>query len=189
MMLVTLGSGLLLIAALALGWNTPRPDRPPDRRGLKHPFDLFIPAGKERLFLLGSFERDGIVEAEFVHLAGPTSGFDAYGLVYRARDEDNYWVFAIGSDGYCSILAVTSGTKRELFPWQQFPHIRRGDGTNQLRVSCVGEACRFYINDEYLTTLTSAGAAGKKFGVWGHSPMDETVVQVSRLAFWASRDE
>ncbi len=184
-MALVLLSALALIVALALGWNSPRPTRPPDWQAPDLPLRLTAASGETTALLLNHPGDDFTLEVEAVPLSGPDSGFDGYGLVYRAQDAANYYAFAVGSDGYYAILQVMEDEETVLVDWQQFPHIRRGKQANRLRVSCAGPTCRFYINDEYAATVEDDTWLAGDVGLWVHSFGDEAVgVQFAKVHVW-----
>jgi len=123
--------------------------------------------------VLGWPSSDFTLEGEAVPLSGPE--FNGYGLVYRAQDEAHYYAFAVGSDGYYAVLRAARGEETVLVEWQQFPHVRRGGQANRLRMTCGGPTCRFYVNDEYATTVEDDAWLAGDVGLWVRSFGDETV--------------
>ena len=185
---LTLTAALVLIIALALGWNNPRPTRPPDWQAPGLPLRLEAASDETVVSLLGHPVDDFTLEGEVTSLSGPDSGFNGYGLVYRARDVAHYYAFAVGSDGYYAVLRVTEDEETVLVDWQQFPHVRRDQRTNRLRVTCIGPTCRFYINDEYATTVKDGtwlvgdvGMCVQSFGEMG------VVAQFVNARAWTER--
>lgn len=183
---LALAAGLVLIIALALGWNDPRPTRLPDWQPPGLPLCLVASADHTAVTLLGWSSDDFTLEAQILPLDTPT--LDGYGLVYRAQDAAHYYAFAVGSDGYYAVLRVTGDDETALVDWQQFPHIRRGQGANRLRVACVGPTCRFYVNDEFAATVEDATWLTGDVGLWARSFGDWDVpVQFLDLLAWTDR--
>jgi hypothetical protein len=184
LMALVLAGGLGLIVALALGWNNPRPTRPPDWQAPSLPLRLEANAERAAVTLLGWPSDDFTLEGEAAPLSGPE--FNGYGLAYRAQDEARYYAFAVGSDGYYAVLRVAGDEETVLVEWQQFPHVRRGRQANRLRVTCAGPTCRFYVNDEYATTTEDDAWLAGHVGLWVRSFGNETVaVQFLDLRAWA----
>jgi hypothetical protein len=184
LMALVLAGGLALIVALALGWNNPRPARPPDWQAPGLPLRLEATSDRAAVALLGWSSSDFTLEGQAVPLSGPE--FNGYGLVYRAQDGAHYYVLAVGSDGYYAILRVAGDEEVPLVDWQQFPHVRRGRGANRLRLSCAGPTCRFYVNDEYATAVEDEAWLAGDVGLWVRSFGDETVaVEFLDLHVWA----
>ncbi|HEY68725.1 MAG TPA: hypothetical protein G4N97_10715 [Thermoflexia bacterium] len=163
LMTLALVTGLVLIVALALGWNNPRPAGPPDWQAPDLPLALKTMSDETVVRLLGH-SGDFALEVEAVPLAGPD--FNGYGLVYRAQDPAHYYAFAVGSDGYYAVLRVAEDEETPLVDWQQFPHIHRGRQANRLRVACVGSTCHFYVNDEYAATVEDDTWLTGNVGLW-----------------------
>jgi len=200
MMVLPLAAGLVLIVALALGWNSPRPTRPPDWQPPGLPFHLIAASHRTTVTLLGHPSSDFTWEGEAIPLSGPD--LNGYGLIYRAQDVAHYDVFAVGSDGYYAVLRVAGDGEVPLVDWQQFPHLRRGRQTNRLRVSCTGSrvyspasrvyspapTCRFYVNDEMAATLQAGTWLSGDVGLWVRNFNGEDVaVQFMNLYVWAEK--
>lgn len=74
---------------------------------------------------------------------------NAYGIIFRAQDRQNYYLFQVSSDGYYRVVRVLDGDERELSTWVDMPIVRQGlNATNQLRVVARGSEFQFYINGE-----------------------------------------
>jgi len=198
MMALLLAVGLVLIVALALGWNSPRPTRPPDWQPPGLPFHLSAASHRTTVTLLGHPSSDFTWEGEAIPLSGPD--LNGYGLIYRAQDAAHYEVFAVGSDGYYAVLRVAGDGEVPLVDWQQFPHLRRGRQANRLRVSCTGSrvyspasrvyspapTCRFYVNDELAATLQDGTWLAGDVGLWVRNfNGEDVVVQFTNLHAWA----
>lgn len=178
-----LTGALVLIVALALGWNSPYPRRAPDWQAPDLPLQLEARPNEFSVALLERESGDFTLEVEAIPRSGPD--FNGYGLVYRAQDADHYGVFAVGSDGYYAILRVVGDEEVALVDWQQFPHIRRGRQANRLRVACVGPTCRFAINDEHVVTVEDDTWLSGDVGLWVRGFERESVtVQFLALRMW-----
>lgn len=77
------------------------------------------------------------------------------GVIFRYRDEANFYVFRITSDGYCSLSKIVDGVEEKISDWITFDAIRLSEsmGTagvvyrpNEVRVVAVGDQFRFYVN-------------------------------------------
>ncbi len=179
---------LALIIALLVGWNSPSPARPPDRRLTGLPRRLRVAPGTMEAILLPDCSLgDFTAELEALPVAGPD--FNGYGLIYRAQDSTRYYAFAVGSDGYYGVLRRDENNETVmLVEWQQFPHIRRGRQLNRLRVTCAGPICHFYINDEYATGFEDATWLYGDIGLWAYAPGDaEVTVEFLEMRIWEAR--
>jgi hypothetical protein len=178
--------GLALVVALLLGLNSPRPVRPPDWQAADLPLTLEAVPNATAVNLLRRSYDDFTLEVEAVPLSGSDSGFDGYGLAYRARDEAHYYAFAVGGDGYYAVLRIDGDRETPLVDWQQFPHVHRGQQANRLRVACEGAICRFYINDEYAATVEDGTWLEGDVGLWVRSFEADTVtVRFEGARVWA----
>jgi hypothetical protein len=178
--------GTALVIALALGFNSPRPLRPPDWEAADLPLTLQAPPDTTSVELLGRSYDDFTLEVEAVLLSTP--GLDGYGLVYRAQDDAHYYAFAIGSDGYYTVLRVAGSEETALVGWQQFPHIHRGLQTNRLRVACASASCDFFVNDEHAATVEDDTWLAGDVGLWACNLNDGTVTaRFERARVWVER--
>jgi hypothetical protein len=183
---LALAAGLALIVALALGWNSPRPNRPPDWQPAGLPLRLVATSNDATVALLGHPSDDFTLEVEALPVAGPA--FNGYGLVYRAQDAARYTAFAVGSDGYYAVLRVADDEGTPLVDWQQFPHVRRDRQPNRLRVTCAGPTCHFYVNDEYATAVEDDTWLAGDVGLWARAFGDDDVaVQFQAARVWVGR--
>jgi hypothetical protein len=184
LMALSLLVALALTVALALGWNSPRPTRPPDWEAPGLPLRLVAGSNRATVTLLGYPRDDLALEAEALLLSGPD--LDGYGLVYRAQDDTHYTAFVVGSDGYYAVLRVADGEETPLVDWQQFPHVHRGQQPNRLRVACAGPTCRFYVNDEYATSVVDDTWLAGDVGLWVRAfGGEEVAVQFLNVRMWA----
>jgi hypothetical protein len=140
----------------------------------------------EAILLPGCSPGDFTAELEALPVAGPD--FNGYGLIYRAQDTTRYYAFAVGSDGYYSVLRHGENETVMLVEWQQFPHIRRGRQLNRLRVTCAGPICHFYINEEYATGFEDATWLYGDIGLWAYAPGDaEVTVEFLDMRIWEAQ--
>jgi len=164
---------LALVGALALGWNSPRPGRPPDWEAPALPRRVDVVPGRVFLSLFNRSEADFTFEVIALPLADPGFGLHSYGLVYRAQDARHCYAFAVGTDGYYTVVRRDGKNVVPLIPWQQFPHIRRGQQSNRLLVTCEGSSCTFRINDEYATTVHDEMWLSGDVGYWAQSSAED----------------
>jgi hypothetical protein len=71
---------------------------------------------------------------------------NGYGIVVASADAMT--AFLVGGDGYFSVQRRIDGRWTEAQPWRQWPHVRRGEAANILRIECRAAACTFYVNGE-----------------------------------------
>lgn len=192
--------GLGLVVALALGWRSPTPHRPPDWTATgpawnQHGdgaatvtddgYQLRLSQPHQRGWATAG-QRVADFELELDARAVTPGQDNGYGLLYHYQDPANYCLFAIGGDGYYTIAVVREGTPTSLRPWQQWPHVRRGAATNRLRVHCQGTVCRFYINGEFTAQVQDDSFLDGDLGLWAQTFSDEALVVVfEELRLWS----
>jgi len=72
-----------------------------------------------------------------------------YGVLFRQRDESNFYAFNISTDGFYRVIRYTDNRTRVISNWHTSPIINQGIGAvNQLRVIGVGDQFAFFINGE-----------------------------------------
>jgi hypothetical protein len=158
--------GAILVIALGLGFNSPRPLRSPDWEAADLPLVLEAPPNAAVQRLLGRSYADLTLEIEMAPLPSGDPELVEYGLIYRAQDAHHYHAFVIGNDGYYGVLRMAGEEETQLVEWQLFPHIHRDRQANRLRVVCVGSTCGFFINDEYATTVEDNMWLEGDVGLW-----------------------
>jgi hypothetical protein len=103
-----------------------------------------------------SFDDVEIV-AEARQVDGPNN--NAYGLICRYQDEENFYVFLVSGDGYYAIGKYQSGSDAVTYltpdgQFQPSDAINVGVASNELRVSCVGNQLSLEVNGLPLITVT-----------------------------------
>jgi len=87
------------------------------------------------------------LRAEAQAVSGPLD--NGYGVIFRYRDPENFYLFLVSSDGFYQVTRVLDGMQRELSAWADSPVIRQGlNEANYLRVAARGDQFAFYINNE-----------------------------------------
>lgn len=95
------------------------------------------------------------------------SGEDnAYGIICRYTDIDNYYVGAISSDGYYGFFQRRDGDLQflgtESMPFSDL--INLGSANNRIRLDCIGDTLSLYVNGQLLGEVSdsrlSAGDVG-----------------------------
>ena len=86
------------------------------------------------------------LDVDTTAMAGPVD--NAFGLVCRFRDPDNFYFLLISSDGFSGIGLVRDGQRSLLTGSAMLPsdYIVQGLAFNHLRADCVGPRLSLYIN-------------------------------------------
>jgi hypothetical protein len=96
--------------------------------------------------------KDGVVSVSARPVAGPDD--NAYGLVVRHVDDQNFYRFEISGDGYFAVQVPQGAFNWEsLVDWTESAAIKQGQESNRLKVECRGESMVFYVNDVELTRV------------------------------------
>jgi hypothetical protein len=96
--------------------------------------------------------RDVQIEADAARLSGPLQNL--FGLICRTSDPDNFYFFAISSDGYYALGKIKNGQAALLGQDMMAYHsgIIQGDGPTHLRLDCIGETLTGYANGVSIAT-------------------------------------
>jgi hypothetical protein len=107
-------------------------------------------ANYEVLAAPGHTFRDVQVEVDAARLAGPVQNM--FGLACRSKNLKNFYFFAVSSDGYYALGKIVDGNPLLLGQEMMAPSaaLIQGPGTNHLRLDCIGETLRGYINDQVI---------------------------------------
>lgn len=175
---------LALVGALTLGWNSPRPGGSPDWEAPGLPYRIDATGVETTVLLPARSGRDFAFEVTAAPLSPARSGFQEYGLVYRAQDAAHYYAFVIASDGYYSIIRAEGKDLIPLVAWQQFPHVTRGTEVNRLLVRCTGPTCSFRVNEEHVTTIEDDRWLVGDVGLWARTLNDHAAVEFSTARLW-----
>jgi hypothetical protein len=102
---------------------------------------------------------DVIISAEVQHISGPLD--NAFGLICRYQDSENFYVFLISSDGYYAIGKYQSGSDQIEYltgggEYVASDVINQGQAGNSMRVSCVGNELSLMVNGDLLASVTDS---------------------------------
>lgn len=108
---------------------------------------------------------DVVVEVDATPLGEPDR--NAYGVVFRYRDDGNFYAFLINPEGEFAILRVENGKQHWEKEWtRETPDvIPRGKNTNRVRVLVDGKLSRFYVNGRVVGGLSEARWRDGKGGI------------------------
>ncbi len=100
---------------------------------------------------------DVIVTVQARQVSGPNN--NAYGIICRYQNEQNFYIFLISGDGYYTIGKYQSGSDQityltENAQYQPSEFINQGVATNQIRASCIGNELSLAVNGLPLFTTT-----------------------------------
>ncbi len=99
---------------------------------------------------------DVIVTVQARQTSGPNN--NAYGILCRYQDENNFYIFLISGDGFYAVGKYESGKNQITYLTENQEYIpsdliNQGVATNLLRASCVGNELSLSVNGLPLVTV------------------------------------
>ncbi len=79
-------------------------------------------------------------------LEGPIDQ-NQFGVIFRYRNANNFYIFRITADGYYSLVRVQDGVQEKISDWGITDVIAQGDTPNTLRIIARGDTFTFFVND------------------------------------------
>jgi len=119
---------------------------------------------------------DARIEVSAEKAGGPDN--NAFGVICRYQDADNFYALQISSDGYYAIAQRDAGEWTILVSdeWLFSDVIRRGDAANLIQAECVGSTLSLSVNGERLVEaradLFSTGGVGLIAGTFDEPGVD-----------------
>lgn len=100
---------------------------------------------------------DTIITVQARQVGGPND--NAYGVICRYQDTENFYVFLISGDGYYAIGKYQAGSDQIIYltgDGQYTPTdvINQGAAANEIRASCIGNELSLSVNGILLDTVT-----------------------------------
>ena len=98
---------------------------------------------------------DVIIEVAVTSMDGPED--NAYGILCRYRDTENFYFFVISSDGYSGIGLSYNGEREILTGESMLPSeaILKGSATNLIQAECVGNQLSLSVNGSIVYQVQS----------------------------------
>jgi len=88
-----------------------------------------------------------------------------YGLLFGYKDVDNMNAFLLSGNGYFKISGWNNTTESKHYAWTTSSYINQGNGSvNGLKIVKTGSDYKFYINDNYVATVSDINVPGTKVG-------------------------
>ena len=111
---------------------------------------------------------DVIVTVQARQTSGPNN--NAYGILCRYQDENNFYIFLISGDGFYAIGKYVGGESQITYLTENEEYIpsdliNQGVATNLLRASCIGEELGLSVNGLPLLTVTDSSFASGDVGL------------------------
>ncbi len=124
---------------------------------------------------------DVVIDVTTTQVGGPDD--NAYGVICRYQDEENFYLFLISGDGFYAIGKYKSGEDRVTYltedgQFSQSEQINKGATTNQIQASCIGNELSLAVNGYPLLTVTDSEFAAGDIGV-SVSALQQGTVEVN----------
>ncbi len=114
-----------------------------------------------------SFPSDVRIEVDATKNGGPDD--NAFGIICRYQDTNNFYRFYISSDGYAGVLKVANGDSNVISSTDgqlhQVDGINQGAATNHIRADCVGSNLTLYANGKQVASATDSEFTGGDVGL------------------------
>lgn len=111
---------------------------------------------------------DVVIDVKATQVGGPSD--NAYGVICRYQDEENFYVFLISGDGFYAIGKYQSGEDRVTYltedgQYQSSEYINQDQATNQIEASCIGNQLSLSVNGMPLLTVTDSQFSSGDLGL------------------------
>ena len=107
---------------------------------------------------------DFALEVDARRVSGPLD--NEFGVLVRYQPEtDEFYLFAISSNGFYSVQKYQANEWQKLVDWTESTAILQGEAVNRLRVTGQGDKMRFFVNGEPLTQVEDASFRSGSVGL------------------------
>ena len=107
---------------------------------------------------------DFALEVDARRVSGPLD--NEFGVLVRYQPEtDEFYLFAISSNGFYSVQKYQANEWQKLVDWTESAAILQGEDVNRLRVTGQGDKMRFFVNGEPLTQVEDASFRSGSVGL------------------------
>ena len=107
---------------------------------------------------------DFALEVDARRVSGPLD--NEFGVLVRYQPEtDEFYLFAISSNGFYSVQKYQANEWQKLVAWTESAAILQGEDVNRLRVTGQGDKMRFFVNGEPLTQVEDASFRSGSVGL------------------------
>ena len=115
--------------------------------------------------------KDVRIEVDASKSAGPDN--NAFGIICRYTDTDNFYKFIVTSDGYAGISKLINGTLTIISSAdgkiQTVNNINQGSASNHIRADCIGSTLTLYVNGNQVATASDSSLSGGDTGLFAQT--------------------
>ena len=112
-----------------------------------------------------SLQNDISIWVEATKAGGPDD--NAFGVICRYQDNDNYYYFFITSDGYAGI-SMNKNNEKILLTGNSLifsDAIKQGAATNNIHAECAGSTLTLYANNQQIASVSDSSFSGGDVGL------------------------
>ena len=133
--------------------------------------------------------KDFYLEIQFTTTETCT-GLDRYGVIVRAPDPNQGYVFGFSCDGRYRLYKWDGNRYQAIQEWKNSPNINSGpDQTNRLGIYLKGNNIKLYANGQFLSEYTDDTFSEGRIGVFiGAAETKGFTVLVDEAAYWKFND-
>ena len=89
-----------------------------------------------------------------------------FGVIFRYRNPDNFYIFRISADGYYSLAKVKNGVQEKISDWGQTAAIRQGVESNAIRIIARQDTFQFYVNNQIVPLCLKGENETSMWATW-----------------------
>ena len=129
---------------------------------------------------------DFVIEVDSSKVAGPDD--NAFGIILRYVDSDNFYIFAASSDGQYQFGYYLDNTWTEVISWTPSDAVKQGNTSNKLSVACKGNHFILSINGMVVEDLTDDTLSSGDIGLLAFAGSEAGVkITFDNLNVWAAK--
>ncbi len=118
---------------------------------------------------------DYVLEVDARRVSGPAD--NEYGVLVRYQEaSDDFYLFAVSSDGMYAVEQYHDGEWQVLVKWAESAAVAEDAEVNHLRVVCQGTKMRFFVNGELLADVDDSSLGAGNIGLLASSADQAGVV-------------
>ncbi|MEI7987777.1 MAG: NBR1-Ig-like domain-containing protein [Chloroflexota bacterium] len=155
--------------------------------------ELYMTARKKTDIDHWAMSRQPVIQDFYLEMQASTGplcgGFDSYGMIVRAIDDDSGYVFGITCNGTYRLYQWDHGYFKNIQPYTASQYINVGTyKKNRLGIMAVGQTLTLYINGYKVGEYANDWFARGQFGLMlGPNQTQNLTIMVSEMAYWQFR--
>ena len=118
-----------------------------------------------------TLQNDVRIEVDATKSAGPDG--NAFGVICRYTDTNNFYKFLVTSDGYAGISKLINGMVTVISSpdgkIQTVNNVNKGAASNHIRADCIGNTLTLYVNGNQVATANDSSLSGGDTGLFAQT--------------------